>query len=321
MRQLLCVLLALLTFGCGNVPPAGKQRVVGVIAFISHPVVDASEKGFEDALAASGVSDLKFDVQNAQGDTATAFQIAQKFANDRVALVHTMTTPASQAVVNVVKDIPVVYSAVTDPVDAGLVPTMAAAGGNVTGVSDAWPVEQQIRLYHEILPAARRWGTLYSPGDANSLVSVRWMKEAMAKLGLELVESTISSSSEVMAAAQALVGRVDAICLTSDNIVVSALAGVVAVANSNRLPLFAGDTAAVADGAIAALGFDYYQVGYAAGLKAAMILKGEKAPGEIPSGFAENASLHVNLAAAARQGVTIDPALVARARATGKVIE
>jgi putative tryptophan/tyrosine transport system substrate-binding protein len=321
MRKVVFLALGLALAGCGGKPAGKPQRVIGVVSFVSHPAVDATEKGFEDALARSGVTDVTFDRQNAHGDTATAFQIAQKLANDRLDLVHTMTTPASQAVVMAVKTTPVVYSAVTDPVDAGLVPTMGAAGGNVTGVSDAWPIEQQIRLYHEMVPAAKRWGTVYNPGDANSVVSVRWTREVMAKLGLKLVESTLSSSSEVMAAAQSLLGRVDAIYVTSDNTVISAFAAVAGVANANRLPLFAGDTESVAEGAIAALGFDYYQVGYAAGLKAAMILKGEKTAGEIPSGFAENPSLHLNLGAAAKQGVVIEPRFVAMARKAGKVIE
>jgi len=321
MRAKRFLLLAVLLAACGGAPAGDERRVIGEIAFVSHPIIDACSRGFAEALASAGVSDVAFDRQNAHGDTATTFQIAQKFVNDRVALVHTMTTPASQAVATAVKDIPVVFSAVTDPVDAGLVPTMDAAGGNVTGVSDAWPISRQVALYHEMVPAARRWGTLYNPGDANSLVSIRWTRQAMAELGLELVESTLSNSSEVLSSAQALLGRVDAIYVTSDNTVISAFAAVAGLADANHVPLFAGDASSVADGAIAALGFDYYQVGWAAGLKAAMILKGEKTAGEIPSGFAENPALHLNLGAAARQGVTIDPRFIAMAREGGRVIE
>ena len=125
----------------------------------------------------------------------------------------------------------------------------------------------------------------------------------------------------MLSAAQALLGRVDAIYVTSDNTVISAFAAVAGLADANHLPLFAGDTSSVADGAIAALGFDYYQVGHAAGLKAAMILKGEKTAGEIPSGYAENPNLHLNLVAAARQGLAIDQRFIAMARSGGKVIE
>jgi putative tryptophan/tyrosine transport system substrate-binding protein len=321
MRELFCLVLGLLVAGCGGEPATKGQRVVGVVTFITHPELEANQRGFEQALADSGVTDVVFDRQNAHSDTATAFQIAQKFANDRVDLVHTMTTPASQAVVMAVRTAPVVYSAVTDPVDAGLVRTMDAAGGNVTGVSDALPIDREMKLYHEMLPTATRWGTLYNPGDANSLVSVRQTREEMAKLGLQLVESTLSTSSEVLTAGQALLGRVDALFIIGDNTVLSAFATVVGLANANRLPLFAGITGCVAEGAIAALGFDYYQIGYAAGLKAAMILKGEKSAGEIPSGFAENSMLHVNLGAAAKQGVVIAPQFIAMARSSGKVIE
>jgi putative ABC transport system substrate-binding protein len=160
-------------------------------------------------------------------------------------------------------------------------------------------------LYHEIVPQAKKWGTIYNAGDANSVVNVERTKSAAKKLGLEIVEVTISNSSEVYTAAQSLVGRVDAIYITSDNIVVSALESVVKVANQNKIPLFAGDVGSVPKGCIAALGFDYYQVGYSAGKKAALILSKQKKPGEIPSGLAENPSLHVNLKAAKAQGVDL----------------
>ena len=103
MRELLCLLLGVVTLSCGGAPTVQGKRVIGVITFVSHPVAADTERGFEEALAKAGVTDVEFDFQNAHGDTATAFQIAQKFANDRVALVHTMTTPASQAVVTAVK--------------------------------------------------------------------------------------------------------------------------------------------------------------------------------------------------------------------------
>ena len=274
---------------------------------VSHPALDSDQKGFEKALADAGYGPdkVEYDLQNAQGEMSNAQQIAQKLKNDQVDLVHAISTPTSQAAAKVIKNIPIVYSSVTDPVDAGLVKTLDADGGNVTGVSDAWPVERQIKLYTEILPAAKKWGTIYNAGDANSVISINMAREAAKKLGLELIEVTISNSSEVYTAAQSLVGRVDAVYITSDNTVVSAFESVVKVMNENKIPLFAGDTDSVAKGAIAALGFDYFQVGYSAGKKAALILSGKKKAGEIPSGYAEKLNLHVNLKAAAAQGVTM----------------
>ena len=280
-----------------------KEFKIGVTVIVQHPALQADQKGFAKALADAGIK-AKFDEQNAQGDMSNAQAIAKKFLSDKVDLVHAIATPTAQAAVKVIKDIPIVYSSVTDPVDAGLVKTMAPAGGNVTGVSDAWPIARQIKLYNEMLPGAKKWGTIYNAGDANSVVNIKKTRAAMKSLGLELVEVTVSNSSEVYTAAQSLVGRCDAIYITSDNITVSALGSVAKVAGAKKIPLFAGDTGSVPKGASVALGFNYFQVGYAAGKKAAMILKGKK-PGDIASGFAENLSLHISLKNAAKQGLKI----------------
>jgi len=276
---------------------------IGVTTIVSHPALEADQKGFEKALADAGVQ-AEYDYQNAQGEMSNAQTIAQKFLSDKVDLVHAIATPTAQAAVKVIKTIPIVYSSVTDPVDAGLVKTMGPDGGNVTGVSDAWPIDRQIALYHEMLPSAKTWGTIYNAGDANSVVNIGKTRKAMEGLGLKLVEVTVAGSNEVYTAAQSLVGRADAIYITSDNTVVSAFGSVGKVADSNHIPLFAGDVDSVPNGAAAALGFNYFQVGYSAGKKAAQILKGSKA-GDIPSGYAENLSLHISLTNAKKQGLAI----------------
>jgi len=294
-----------------------KQFKIGVTTIVAHPALEADQKGFEKALADAGV-DATYDYQNAQGEMANAQAIAQKFDADKVDLVHAIATPTAQAACKVIKKIPVVYSSVTDPVDAGLVKTMEAAGANVTGVSDAWPIDRQIELYHEMLPAAKKWGTIYNAGDANSVKSIGWTRDAMKKRGLEMVEVTISNSSEVYTAAQSLIGRVDAVYITSDNMVASAFGSVTKVCDGNKIPLFVGNTDQVPQGAIAALGFDYFAVGYAAGKKAALILKDGKNPGSVPSGLAEDLKLHLNPKAAEKQGMTIDKMYLDKA---DKVIE
>lgn len=291
---------------------AAKTFKIGVTVIVSHPALEADQKGFEKALEEAGVM-AKYDYQNAQGEMSNAQAIAQKFAAGGYDLVHAIATPTAQAACKVIKNIPIVYSSVTDPVDAGLVKTMKAAGGNVTGVSDAWPIDRQIDMYHKMLPKAKKWGTIYNAGDANSVTSIGWTKDAMKKRGLELVEVTISNSSEVYTAAQSLVGRVDAIYITSDNMVASAFGSVVKVCDGAKLPLFAGNTDQVPQGAIAALGFDYFAVGHAAGKKAVQILKEGKKAGDIPSGLAEDLTLFVNLKAAGNQGVKIPQQYVDKA--------
>jgi putative ABC transport system substrate-binding protein len=280
-----------------------KTYKIGVTVIVSHPALESDQEGFEKAIAEAGL-EAEYDYQNAQGDMANATTIAQKFKNDDLDLVHAIATPTSQAAVKVIKNHPIVYSSVTDPVDAGLVKTMGPSGTNVTGISDAWPVERQIELYHQMVPSAKKWGTIYNAGDANSVKSISWTRDAMKKFGLELVEVTISNSAEVYTGAQTLVGRVDAIYITSDNTVVSALESVVKVANDKKIPLFGGDTTTVDKGMIAAYGLNYFQVGYSAGKKAVLVLQGQD-PGTVPSGLTENLSLWVNLKAAKDQNVTI----------------
>ena len=225
------------------IPGAAQAKTfkIGVSVIVSHPALDADQKGFEQALKDNGVM-AEYYYQNAQGDMSNAQAIARKFKGDDLDLVHCIATPTSQAIVKVVTKTPVVYSSVTDPVDAGLVKTMGPAGGNVTGVSDAWPYERQVKLHHEMVPSAKKWGTIYNAGDANSVKSMTWARAAMKKYGLEYIEVTVSTSAEVHMAAQSLADRVDAVFIISDNTVVSAFESLVKVCNDKNKPLFGGGT-------------------------------------------------------------------------------
>ena len=303
---LLCGLIFLMAAVMLPGPVSAKKIKIGVTAIINHPAIDAAEAGFRKALTDAGYvegKDVEYQYLNAQGEMANTGTIAQKFANDpSIDLIHSISTPSSQAIVKAVKDKPVVYSAVTDPIGAGLVKTMDPAGGNVTGISDAWPVERQFKLYSEMLPQAKKWGVIYNGGEQNSLASVAKARKAMEKFGLTPVEVTVSTTAEVFTAAQSLIGRVDAVYVTSDSTVASALESVVKVCNTKKIPMFAGDTGSVPRGAIASLGLSYTDIGYAAGKKAVQILKEGKKPGDIPSGYGENLSLVINLKAAKVQG-------------------
>jgi putative ABC transport system substrate-binding protein len=248
---------------------------------------------------------------------ANAQTIAQKFLDAKMDMIHSIATPTSQAVVKTIKNIPVVFSSVTDPVDAGLVPKTSPpgtkSGTNVTGVSDRWPVSLQLGMYTKFVPKAKKWGTIYNAGDANSMVHIKEMREAAKKLGVELIEASISTSAETMQAAQSLAGKgVQAINITSDNTAVSAFEAIVKVCNEKKIPLFAGDVDSVPRGAIAAYGLDYFLIGLSAGKKAAQVLKGQK-PGDVPWGPAEKFSLVISEKAAKAQGVVIPPDLLKKA--------
>ncbi|MBN2125612.1 MAG: ABC transporter substrate-binding protein [Deltaproteobacteria bacterium] len=294
---------------------SAKMIRIGEYQIVSHPALDNDSKGFTAALEDEGFAegkDFTIDRQNAQGDQANCAIIARKFEDDKVDLIHAISTPCAQASVKVSKTIPIVFSSVTDPVATGIAPKMGKTGIHVTGVSDRWPITLQCQMYQDLVPHAKKWGTIYNPGDVNVTFHIKEMKEAIEKMGGQLVEAHVSASAEVMQAAQSLVGRVDAIHITSDNTSVSAFESIVKVCNENDIPLFAGDRDSVPRGALAAYGPDYFLVGYTAGQKAARILKGED-PGQVPAGLAADYSLWVSLKHAKDQGVRLPATLIRKA--------
>ncbi len=294
---------------------SAKMIRIGEHQIVSHPALDNDSKGFKIALEEEGFIEGKnviFDRQNAQGEQPNCAIIARKFEDDRVDLIHAISTPNAQASAKVTKKIPIVFSSVTDPVKTGIVPKLGKTGTHITGVSDKWPITLQCQMYQDMMPNVKRWGTIYNPGDVNVTFHIKEMKEAIGEMGGRLIEAHISSSSEVMQAAQSLVGRVDAIHITSDNTAVSAFEAIVKTCNENNIPLFVGDRDSVPRGAIAAYGLDYFMVGYTAGKKAARILKGEN-PGNIPAGLASGYSLWISLKHAKEQGAKIPLTLLKKA--------
>ena len=301
-----------------------KMIRIGVSKIVSHAALDADEKGFETALASAGFKEgvnVTYDRQNAEGDPAKAAAIARKFAAEKVDLVHAIATPSAQAVVKVISNIPVVFSSLSNPVDAGVVPKDSApgmkTGSNVTGVSDMWPVLLQMETYTKFVPKAKKWGTIYNPTEANSVAHVKAIRAAATALGLDLIEVTVANGKEVEQAALSLVGKVQAITITSDNTTVANIDAIARVCNNHKIALFAGDVDSVPRGAVAAYGMDYFLIGYSAGKKAALVLKGVK-PGDIPWGPVEKFSLVINQKAAKAQGVSVPADLLKKA---DKVLE
>lgn len=288
---------------------------VGITQIVEHPALDAARQGFIDRLAELGYAegtDVVYDIQSAQGDPGTALTIAQKFAADRVDLVLAIATPTAQAAAQAIRDIPILITAVTDPVAAELVDSIERPGGNVTGTSDLTPVRSQLELLKALVPSAGRVGVIYNAGEVNSVVQVELARDAAADLGLQIVEATAVNSSEVLQAAQSLVGRVDAIYVPTDNTVVSAIEAVVLVAERARLPLIAGEDLSVEQGALATVGLDYYQLGRQTADIAQRVLQGEN-PADIAIEYQDEMSIVLNLGAAARMGVSIPDEILAQA--------
>ncbi|MBL8350762.1 MAG: ABC transporter substrate-binding protein [Burkholderiaceae bacterium] len=295
---------------------AAAEKSVALTAIVEHPALDAARDGVKDELKAAGYEagkNLKFEYQSAQGNTGTAAQIARKYVGARPDVIVAIATPSAQAVVAATKDIPVVYSAVTDPVAAKLVKTWDASGSNVTGVSDLSPLEKHLELIKKVAPAAKRVGVIYSPGEANSVAIVEALKKACAAAGLTLVEAAAARTVDVPSAAQSLVGKADVIYAPTDNNVMSAFEGIVKVAQQAKLPVVAADTDAVKRGAVAALGLNYYDLGRQTGKLVVRILNGESA-GKMPSQVSTTFELHVNPAAAQKQGIALSDELVKSAK-------
>jgi len=309
------VLIAFVSVLAASLAAAAAPLRIGVTQIVEHPALDAARQGFIDRMAELGFVpgvNVIYDIQSAQGDQGTALTIAQKFAADRVDLVLAIATPTAQAAAQVIRDIPILITAVTDPVSAGLVESIERPGTNVTGTSDLTPVRAQLELLKALVPGVRRVGVLYNAGEVNSVVQVALAREAAADLGFEMVEATVVNSAEVLQAAQSLVGRVDALYLPTDNTVVSAIESVIFVAERVRLPLIAGEDLSVERGALATVGLDYYQLGRQTADIAFRVLQGED-PAEIPIQYQEEISLVVNVSAAARMGVVIPEELLQKA--------
>ena len=296
---------------------AAADVSVKVTAIVEHPALDAARDGIKDELAAQGYKtggNLEWEYQSAQGDVGTAGQIARKFVGDKPDVIVAIATPSAQAAVSAARgQIPVVFSAVTDPVAAKLVSNAKKPGGNVTGVSDLSPIGKHLDLIKEITPNAKTVGVPHNPGEANAVVLVDLLKQLAPGKGLKIVTASAPNSGDVLAAARSLVGKVDVIYVPTDNTIVSALEAVIKVGIDAKIPVYAGDTDSVPRGVMAALGFDYYDVGRQTGKMVARILKGEKA-GDISVEGVDITQLHVNPGAAQKMGVTIPSAVIARAK-------
>ena len=287
-------------------------KSVAATAIVEHPALDSVRDGVRAALEEAGYTvgdNLKWQYQTAQGNTATAGQIARKFVGDKPDVIVAIATPSAQAVVASTKSIPVVFAAVTDPLAAQLVSSWEASGTNVTGVSDELELDRQMELVKQVVPNATRVGMVYNPGEANSVVVVERLRELLPTMGMTLVEAAAPRTVDVGAAARSLVGKVDVIYTSTDNNVVSAYESLVKVGNDTKTPLVASDTDSVKRGAIAALGIDYYQHGVQAGKVAVRVLQGE-APGSIAPQKSGELILYLNRSAAAAQGVTLSQELI-----------
>jgi putative tryptophan/tyrosine transport system substrate-binding protein len=277
--------------------------IVGVSQIVEHPALDSAFEGFQKALEDQGVV-VEYDIQIAQGDQNNNQTIANNFVGDGVDLIFANSTPSALGALNATKDIPIVFTSVTDAVGAGLVKSMENTSGNITGTTDTHPeaIPNLIQFLQENFPTSKV-GMIYNAGEQNSVSQVELVKKALKNTKLKLEEATVSSSSEVKQAAESLLGKVDVFYIITDNTVVSALESVIQVSNDNDVPLFVGELDSVKRGGFAAYGFDYFDIGYEAGEMAAKILKEGKKPSELPVQYPKNLKLQLNKTAAGEMNI------------------
>lgn len=284
-----------------------QSVVIGATQIVQHPSLDAATEGFKAALADNGYvegENLEVKFQSAQGDQNNANTIATNFVGDNVDLIFANSTPSAIAAQNATDEIPIVFTSVTDAVEAGLVEAMEQTDGNITGVVDLHPesIKKTIDFIEEYFNGAKV-GVIYNAGEQNSVVQMKAVEEAAEGTSLELVTRTVATSAEVQQAATSLVGAADVFFVFTDNTVVSALDSVIGVVEDHQIPFVVGEPDSLAKGGFATFGIDYYTIGYRTGEMAAQILKGEKTIADLPVEYPQDMQLFINKTAAEAQGI------------------
>ncbi|WMY91137.1 ABC transporter substrate-binding protein [Snodgrassella communis] len=312
-----CLLTACSPSEQGSKSSDHGMKKVAITAIVEHPALDAVRQGVIDELRAEGYEqgkNLQLDFQSAQGNTATAGQIAKKFAGSNPDAIVTIGTPSAQSMVAATRKIPVVFAAVTDPVAAKLVANWEPSKTNVTGVSDELPLQPQIDLMKQVVPNLKTVGYVYSPGEVNSTVVLGQLQTLLAKDGINVAAVPAQRTTDVPIATKSLQGKANLIYTSLDNNVVSAYESMFKVAKNMKMPLVASDTGSVKRGAAVAMGVNYHELGVATGKIVGRILKGEQAGNIAPQRMSvEQLDLMVSKSNAAEQGITLSPELLKQA--------
>lgn len=254
-------------------------KTIGITQLVEHPSLDKAKDGFIKALEDNGYKDgenIKIDYQNAQNDMPTTQMIANKFVSDKKDLIYAISTPSAQAAYNATKDMPILITAVTDPVAAGLVKSIDKPEGNVSGTSDYISIDKNLELIKTFIPDAKTIGVLYNTSEVNSKIQVDTLKEYASKNNYKVVEKGVSSSMEISQAMSSLVGKIDVLYVPTDNLIVSSMPIVSKIATNNKVPVISSEDGSVKSGALACQGIDYEELGYKTGELAVKVLNGEE---------------------------------------------
>lgn len=319
--------------GCSNsktskTTDGAKKDIVkiGITQIVEHPALDSAREGFVAALKDKNYVDgqnIKIDFQNAQGDIPTTQTIADKFVNDNADLILAIATPSAQAAYNATqksnKDIPILITAVTDPVKAGIVKSLDNPGTNVTGTSDAAPMDAQFELTKKLVPSSKKIGIIYNTSEVNSEVQVDEAKKIATNFDLEIITQGITSENEIPQALESILGKIDVLYVIKDNMVASAMPTVTRKCFAKKIPVIGSESAHVKAGAVATEGIDYKKLGYETGLKAVQILEGKK-PSEIPVETQKESTIVINEDAVKKLNIEVPQDIASKAeKVTGGV--
>ncbi|AVQ30276.1 ABC transporter substrate-binding protein [Fusobacterium varium] len=293
-QRLMMMVMFLIIIGVQSVAQEGKKFKIGISQFAEHPALDDVRKGFEDELKSLGVNaDIIY--KNSQGDTGVAGVIAQKFVSDKADLIFGIATVSAQAAKQSTDKIPVLFSAVTDPVNSQLVKTMDKVGGNVTGTTDATPMEKQLGLFQKIDPKIKKVGIIYNTSESNSEIQVANAKEIGAKLGLEIRAVGVNNINDIPQAVNSMISKVDGFYTITDNIVASAINLISMAANERGMVTVGAEEAHVKGGILLTDGLSYYELGRQTGRMAKEILVDGKKPEDMPVETLANTTKVVNV--------------------------
>ncbi len=324
---LITTMMAMMATGCGGSTTStvstgqksesnsSKTYTVGIAQFAVHGSLDNCREGFLKGLEEEGFKEgenLEVLYENANGESATGAQIINNFVSKKADLVCAIATPMAQTAYSTTKnsDIPVIYTAVTDPVLAQLATEDKKPVGNITGTGDKLPIEEQLKMIRSILPEAKKIGIMYSTSEVNSTSAIAEYKELATQYGFEIVESGISTTADIPLAADNLVKKVDCITNLTDNTVVSSLPVILDKAKKAGIPVFGSEVEQVKKGCLSAMGLDYVELGKQTGKMAGKVLKGEAKASDMPYEVIEKASFYGNTKVANELGITLPEDLV-----------
>jgi len=315
-RRLLILFFVFLSpfLSCQKQPE--KLYTLGVFQIIDAPTLNEARRGFLQALTDSGLRDgvnVRLKVRNAMGDVTEAQRIAQEFVSQRTDMIVALSTQCLQAALMAAPRVPVIFASVANPQLTGAGRSAENHLGNVTGVASTGPVKQTLRFIKEVLPGAKRIGTLWTPSELNSEYYLELAREGAAELGLEIIAVPVANVNEVLLSAQMLLNkRIDVLFPISDNTINASFESLGRMAEDNSIPLFGGFPLSTRLGACAALGWDFFDMGYKAGEIAVRVKSGEN-PGRIPFQSMSQIRLYLNLDEARKQGVEFSQKVIQRA--------